>query len=420
MPNESALDDAPPETRIEPRVGPIMTGLLELYLDLHLHPELSGAERRTAALLADRLDRTGYTVTTGIGGHGVLGVLRNGPGPAVLLRTELDALPVLERTALPYASAQDGAMHACGHDAHIACAAGAATLLADSAEQWQGTVIVVGQPAEEELSGAAAMLADGLYERSGRPDVILAQHLTPLPAGLVAHAAAAVTAASLTMELRIHGRGGHGGLPHLAANPIPVAAAIIADLETIPTRQPAIVTVGVINAGSRANIIPDQATLGISLRAATQEALDRAAAEVSRIAEARCAEAGFPRSPEVVRLAESPAGTNDPVAAGIVRTAHERAFGAGRIATLPPSMATDDFPLFATPDGGEPIPSVYWMLGSTGHSRWAAAPGSTAIEKVQGVPANHSAEFAPDPIPTLRTGTAAMTAAVLGFLRSTT
>lgn len=394
---------------------------LELYFDLHQHPELAGDEKRTAARFAGRLSARGLAVTTGIGGHGVLGVLRNGDGPAVMLRAELDALPIAEQTGLPYAADEAlGAMHACGHDAHLACLTGAAALLARHTDAWRGTLIVVGQPAEEDLSGAAAMLSDGLYEHCGRPDVVLAQHLTPLPAGWVAHATEAVTAASRQMEIRVNGRGGHAGLRGFAVDPVPVAAAIVLEAAGIGDRMPAAITVGTIRAGSRPNVIPDEVTLGVSVRAPRVSALDEAVAELTRIAGHHSRRAGCPQPPTLVTTSASPAGTNDPVAGRTVREAHRLHFGSSRLLTLAPSMATDDFPLFTLPDSADPIPSVYWMIGATSPSAWAEADGTTLVEKAANLPANHSAQFAPDPARTLRTGIAAMTGAALAFLTRST
>lgn len=194
--------------------GQALRPALTLYLDVHRSPEVSGEERRTAALFADRLAALGLEVTRGIGGHGVAGVLRNGEGPRVYVRAELDALPLTERTGLPYASG-NGAMHACGHDLHLAATAGTADLLARTTADWRGTLVVLGQPAEETLTGARAMLEDGLYERFGRPDVVLAQHTAPLPAGMVAHGTpyGPLTAASSALDVVLHGRGGHAGTP---------------------------------------------------------------------------------------------------------------------------------------------------------------------------------------------------------------
>ncbi|WP_228562442.1 amidohydrolase [Catenulispora rubra] len=394
---------------------------LELYVDLHQHPELAGAEERTADRFAARLRECGLKVTTGIGGHGVLGMLSSGDGPTVLLRAELDALPIAEETGLPYAADEAaGVMHACGHDAHLACLAGAATLLARHRDAWRGTLVVVGQPAEEELSGAAAMLADGLYERCGRPDVVLAQHLTPLPTGWVAHCPDAVTAASRTLELRVHGRGGHAGLRQFAVDPVPVAAAIVLDAAGIADRLPAAVTVGTIRGGSRPNVIPDMVTLGISVRAPTAAVLGAAVRDLAQIANEHSRRAGCPRPPELTTTSAAPAGQNDPAAGRVVRKAHLQRFGQSRMLALPPSMATDDFPLLTLPDSDRPIPSVYWMIGATPARRWAEADGTTLVAKAANVPANHSARFAPDPARTLRTGIAAMTGAALAFLTGPT
>lgn len=205
-----------PRKTFEEATANVLGSAAEFYADVHRHPELSGAERRTAGRFARWLSGAGYDVTPGVGGHGVVGVLRNGPGPVVLVRAELDALPLREETGLPYASTVGDpapAMHACGHDAHLACAAGAATVLAGAADRWRGTLVVVGQPAEETLTGAAAMLADGLYERFPAPGVVLAQHTVPLPAGMVAHGDGPLLAASRTVEIVVHGRGGHAGRP---------------------------------------------------------------------------------------------------------------------------------------------------------------------------------------------------------------
>ena len=264
------------------------------------------------------------------------------------------------------------------------------------------------------------MLADGLYEHCGRPDVLLAQHLTPLPAGWVAHAPEGVTAASRQIELRIHGRGGHAGLRGFAVDPVPVAAAIVVEAAGIGDRMPAAITIGTIRAGSRPNIIPDEVTLGVSLRAPSTSTLDEAIASLSRIANEHSSRAGCPQPPSLVTTSASPAGTNDPIVGRTVREAHRLQFGASRMLTLPPSMATDDFPLFTLPDSADPIPSVYWMIGATSPSAWADADGTTLVEKAANLPANHSAQFAPDPLRTLRTGIAAMTGTALAFLTRST
>jgi hippurate hydrolase len=405
----------------------VLAAAAELYVAVHREPELSGAERRTAERFARRLEGAGYQVAAGVGGHGVVGVLRNGPGPTVLLRAELDALPVREETGLPYASAVTApvpVMHACGHDAHLACAAGAATVLAGSAAGWRGTLVVVGQPAEETLSGAAAMLDDGLYRRFPAPDVVLAQHTAPLPAGMVAHTEGPLLAASAALEIVLHGRGGHASAPHLAVDPVVAAAALVLRLQTVVSREtapgePLVLTVGSLHAGGAGNVIPEQATLEVTLRAFAPGTLDRALTSVRRIAYAESAASGAPREPVIRELSRSGVTVNVPVAGAAVRRAHERIFGPQRVSRWQPSTATEDFPLLGA-DGvalhGVPgIRSAYWMLGSVGPEQWAAA-GATAAERLAALPANHSSRFRPHVRLTLRTGILAMTAAALAHL----
>ncbi|MCM2423453.1 amidohydrolase [Streptomyces sp. RKAG293] len=426
----TAVDAAP----VLAGVPDVLRPAVELYLDVHRHPELSGAEERTAGRLADRLGASGYRVTTGIGGHGVVGLLRNGPGPVVLLRTELDALPVRERTGLSYASdviapGGDGqpvpVMHACGHDMHLACAAGAAALLSRTAGHWSGTVMVVGQPAEETLTGARAMLDDGLYTRFAPPDVVLAQHTVPLPAGMVAHAAGPVLAGSAMLQVIVHGRGGHAGAPHLTVDPVVTAAAIVLRLQTVVAREtsPAdqvVITVGSLHAGTRGNVVPDHATLDISVRAFTQESLDRATGAVRRVVRAECAASDCPAEPVISTVSRSHPTQADHGTAAAVLRAHERAFGPQRVAVWPPSLATEDFPLYgpagASLHGVEGIRTAYWMLGSVGPRQWAEAPGDSAAAKLAALPPNHAPEFRPDPRLTVPAGITALTSAALAHL----
>lgn len=368
--------------RILANPGTVTTEAAALYLDLHAHPELSGAERRTAGLLAGWLARDGLPVVRDVGGHGVVGVLANGAGPTVLLRAELDALPVAEQTGLPYASTATGVdpdgrtvpvMHACGHDLHLAAVAGAARLLAGSRDRWRGTLLVVGQPAEETLDGARAMLDDGLYQRFGLPDAAFAQHTAPLPAGMVAHGTGAVLAASRTVEVVIHGRGGHAATPYLAVDPIVVAAAVILRCQAIVAQQTvpgeqAVVSVGSVRAGERGNVLPDTARLGITLRALHPASLARMCTALERVVRAECDASGCVEPPEFRILAQSPVLTPDPALTSAVRAAHEELLGAARVATWPPSLATEDFPYLAA--GG--VATAYWMLGSVGPRQWAA------------------------------------------------
>ncbi|MDH6119761.1 amidohydrolase [Kitasatospora sp. GAS204B] len=406
----------------------ILRQAAEFYLDLHRNPELSGAEERTAARLARWLTAAGYRVETGIGGHGVAGVLSNGPGPVVMLRAELDALPVREQTGLPYAStktatAPGGAtvavMHACGHDIHLACAAGAASALAQNTAQWRGTVLVVGQPAEETLRGARAMLEDGLYHRFEPPAIVLAQHTAPLPAGMVAHAEGPVTAASTTLEIVIHGRGGHAATPHLAVDPIGAAAATALRVQTIVSQETSpwehvTVTVGSLEAGSAGpgNLIPEHATVRVTVRGFSQHVLDRAVAAVERIARAESQASGCPREPSIRTLSLSGVNTPERDITTAVRRAHQIAFGTERVALWPPSLATEDFPLFgeagADIHGVPGIRTAYWMLGMVGPAQWAAAPGRSTAEKLAALPPNHSPAFRPHMRLTLQTGISAL------------
>ncbi|MFG1810383.1 amidohydrolase [Streptomyces sp. NPDC049040] len=424
-----------------PVPGDALARAAELYVALHREPELSGAEERTAARFAAALGACGLEVEGGVGGHGVVGVLRNGPGPVVMIRAELDALPVREDTGLPYASTvtapgADGTpvpvMHACGHDAHLAALSGAAAVLAGSADSWRGTLVAVGQPAEETLSGAAAMLADGLYRRFPAPSHVLAQHVVPLPAGMVAHAEGPLLAGSVTLEVVLHGRGGHAAAPQLAADPVITAAAVVMRLQTVVSREtgpgePLVVTVGSVRAGTPGggNVIADRAVLEVTLRAFSDAGLDRAVAAVHRIVRAEAAAAPEPAPPEpAVRvLSRSRPTVPDPAATAAVRSAHQAAFGPHRVARWQPSMATEDFPLYG--DAGldlHGVPGVrtaYWMLGGTGPRQWAAAAGgrgADAAGRLAALPANHSPLFAPHPRLTLETGIGAMAAAVRAAL----
>ncbi|MEU6853299.1 amidohydrolase [Actinacidiphila alni] len=427
-----------PEPEPEPVPEAVLARAAELYLDLHRHPELSGAEERTAARFGAALTAAGLRVESGIGGHGVVGVLENGPGPVVMIRAELDALPVREETGLPYASTAtapgpDGApvpvMHACGHDMHLACLAGAATRLAGEPERWRGTLLVVGQPAEETLGGAAAMLTDGLYQRFPVPGEVLAQHVVPLPAGMVAHANGPLLAGSTTLEIVLHGRGGHAATPQLAADPVIAAAAVVLRLQTVVSREtgpgePLVLTVGSVRAGTpgAGNVIADTATLQVTVRAFSDAALDRAVAAVQRIvrAEAAAAPEPAPPAPEVRVLSRSgPTGPDAELTADL-RRAHEAAFGARRVTRWQPSMATEDVALYGEAGvrlhGVPGIRTGYWMLGAAGPRQWAAAGEGTgpadAARRLAALPPNHSPRFAPHPRLTLEAGIAAMTVAV--------
>ncbi|MCW5251142.1 amidohydrolase [Streptomyces sp. SHP 1-2] len=416
------------------RAGEVLRPALALYLDLHAHPETSGHESRTAGRFAERLAAAGCEVTRGVGGHGVVGVLRNGDGPRVWLRAELDALPVRERTGLPYAS-DSGAMHACGHDLHLAAAAGATDLLARLRDRWRGTLVVLGQPAEETLSGAEAMLRDGLYERFGRPGAVLAQHAAPLPSGTVAHTpdGTPVTGAGAVLEVVLHGRGGHAATPGLALDPVVTAAAVITRLHALTARtgphaDRMALNVGMVRAGTAANVVPESAALGVGLRARADADLDRLLTAVHRAVHAESAAAGAPREPEVRVVSRSAALRSDLTATESVRRAQAGLLGASRVLPWPGSLATEDFPLFgdagARFHGQRGIPLVYWMLGVADPGRPApdrsASPAGTPARSREAPPAppappapNHSPRFAPHIGSALRPAVAALAAAAL-------
>lgn len=410
--------------------SPVLRGLPLLIrpltvfaLDLHQNPEPSGEEVRTAACLADALATEGYEVTRGVGGHGMVGVLVNGSGRRIMLRAELDALPVEERTGLPY-TAVGPLAHACGHDFHVTAILGAATLLARARAYWQGTVIVVGQPAEETLTGARAMLEDGLYVRFGRPDVVLAQHSAPLPAGMVAHGRGdrPVLAGSVGLDVVLHGRGGHAGAPHLSVNPVLTAAKVALRLEGVVRREcgtaePAAVTVGSVHAGARSNVIPETAELGISVRALSRSTLDRLLSAVESVVRAEVAASGSPRPADIAVVSRSAATVSDPQVTAQVRDAHRAAFGERLVLPWPPSLATEDFPLYGeaghSVHGCGAVPLCYWMVGIAGPRQWAHAPGANAAEKLAALPPNHSPGFAPHLPTALPAATSAMTIAAL-------
>ncbi|RDI66976.1 amidohydrolase [Nocardia pseudobrasiliensis] len=388
--------------------------LEEFYRDLHEHPELSYQEFRTAAKIAEYLDGLGLEVTTGIARTGVVAVLRNGDGPVVLLRADMDALPVAEQTALPYASTATGTdpdgndvpvMHACGHDMHVTCQLGALTVLAADAATWSGTVVAVFQPAEEGGNGATAMVEDGLYERFPKPEIVLAQHVSPLPAGMVGYRPGYLMAAADSLLVRLFGVGGHGSQPDLAIDPIVMAAATIMRLQTVRSRElsgtePAVLTVGSIHAGTKDNIIPDQAELKINLRTFAEETRTRILASIQRIVEAEARASGAPKTPEISPIYRYPALSNDEAATAKTVTALRDAFGDKVFEFPQPFMGSEDAGDLAT---ALDIPIVYWILGG-------ADPEAGEIVF------NHSPFFAPLIQPTLDTGVGAMVVAALTWL----
>ncbi|MEU0982970.1 amidohydrolase [Streptomyces griseus] len=393
-----------------------------LYRELHAHPELSGAEHRTAARVRAALRAEGIDCTEGIGGTGVVGVLANGPGRTVLVRADMDALPVTEESGLPYASTIDGVMHACGHDAHTAMLVGTAQALARGRQHWSGTVVLVAQPAEETGAGALAMRDDGLHRRFPLPDVLLAQHISAGPVGLVAHVEGPVLAASASIDVVVHGRGGHGSRPDTTTDPIVIGAAIVGRLQTIVAREiapreTAVVTVGRFHAGTANNVIPATAELGLTVRSASHELQTRILAAIQRIVRAECEAAGATEAPGIRVVKSMPATVNDARVARNVAAVHTRMFGSDRIVDPGPAMGSEDFSELALLPDGQTLPYHYWFLPSTPLAVWNAAPGQSPMARFGNVPSAHSPDFAPDPA-VLDHGVAAMTGAVLAELAS--
>jgi len=394
-----------------------------LYLDLHQNPELSSHEVQTAAKLASRLRGLGYDVTEHVGGTGIVAILKNGAGPTVMLRTELDALPVEEKTGLSYASkvrAKDDAghdvpvMHACGHDLHMASILGTAAIMAHSKDTWHGTLMLIGQPAEETISGAKAMLDDGLLTRFPKPDVAVALHVgNTLPAGVVGIVSGVYNTNADSLRITIYGKGGHGSAPHTAIDPIVIAARTILALQTIASRevkpgQLAVITVGYIQAGTKNNIIPDQAELGLTVRTNKPEVRKQVLAAIARITKAEAEAAGAPREPSIDHYEGTDLVYNDPALAQRLREVLESALGKEKVEIEEPITASEDFSYF-TEQG---IPGFYFSLGGADPERFAQAKAAGTT-----LPSNHSSLFAPDVDPALHTGIAAEVAVLRDLLK---
>jgi amidohydrolase len=384
-----------------------------LYLDLHQNPELSSHETQTATKLAGRLRGLGYEVTEHVGGTGIVAVLKNGAGPTVMLRTELDALPVEEKTGLVYASkvhTKDDAgndvpvMHACGHDLHMASIVGTAAVMARSKNTWHGTLMLIGQPAEETISGAKGMLDDGLLTRFPRPDVAVALHVgNLLPAGMVGIVPGIYNTNADSLRITIYGKGGHGSAPHTAIDPIVIAARTILALQTIASRevkpgQMAVVTVGYIHAGTKNNIIPDQAELGLTVRTNKAEVRKQVLAAIARITKAEAEAAGAPRAPSIEHYEGTDLVYNDPALAQRLKVTLEASLGKDNVAIEEPITGSEDFSQYVE----QGIPGFYFSLGGADPDKFAEAKASGTM-----LPSNHSPLFAPDVDPALRTGIAA-------------
>jgi amidohydrolase len=409
----------PPASPVPAALSP---DLRAFYEDLHRNPELSLHEEKTAAKVAERLRQAGFEVTTGVGGTGVVGVLRNGQGPTVMLRTELDALPVEEKTGLPYASTvrvkndagvEVPVMHACGHDVHLTALVGTAAEMAREKARWRGTLVLVAQPAEELIRGAKAMLADGLFTRFPKPDFAVALHDTPrLAAGQVGYTSGYTLASSDSVDLTIYGKGGHGAAPQTTVDPVVIAARTVLALQTIVAREkdplePAVVTVGSIHGGSKHNIIPDEVKLQLTVRAYKEEVRQRVLAAIERIAKAEAAAAGAPREPEVKVVESCHATYNDPKLTARIAATLRRTLGDGNVAEFPPEMASEDFSEY----GLAGVPAVTFNLGAADPAKLKEAQAAGNL-----LPSLHSSLFAPDRDPTLLTGIRAEVAVLFDLL----
>ena len=396
-------------------VGAVLGEVEELYKDVHRHPELSMQEQRTSAIAAERLEASGLDVTTGVGKTGVVGVLENGDGPTVMLRADMDALPVQELTDLEYSSTTDGVMHACGHDMHVAWLVGATAALAGAQKAWQGTLMAVFQPAEETAEGAQAMIDDGLFDRFPKPDVILGQHVMPAPAGSIGTRAGVITSAADSFEIRLFGRGAHGSMPEASIDPVVMAAATVLRLQTIVSRevapaQSAVVTIGALQAGTKENVIPDEATIKLNVRTFDEGVRAHVLGSITRIVEAEAQASGAPRPPEITPLDQYQLVRNDPEAAGRVRAAFEAHFGEERVVDIPPISASEDFGAF----GSEwQVPSVFWTVGGTDPDTYRQAKEAGRLSEL---PTNHNPRFAPVIHPTLETGVGTLLAAASSWL----
>jgi amidohydrolase len=394
-----------------------------LYLDLHQNPELSSHETQTAAKLAGRLRSFGYDVTEHVGGTGIVALLKNGAGPTVMLRTELDALPVEEKTGLSYASkvrTRDDAghevpvMHACGHDLHMASLLGTATVMAHSKDSWHGTLMLVGQPAEETISGAKAMLDDGFPKKFPKPDVAVALHVgNGLPAGKVGITPGIYNTNADSLRITIYGKGGHGAAPHTTIDPIVIAARTILALQTITSREVkpgelAVITVGYIQAGTKNNVIPDQAEMGLTVRTRKAEVRKQILAAIARIAKGEAAAAGAPREPLLVHYEGTDLVYNDPALAQRLRGPLESALGKANVVMAEPITASEDFSYFLE----QGIPGFYFSLGGADPQQYAQAQAAGTM-----LPSNHSPQFAPDVDPALRTGITAQVAVLRNLLQ---
>ena len=410
--------------RVLANLNTVLPDLEKLYKNIHSHPELSMQEKRTAEIAAQHLRAAGYDVTTGIGITGVIGVLKNGDGPTLMLRADMDALPVQEATGLPYASSATATdregktvpvMHACGHDMHVTWLVGAATLLAARRDAWRGTLIPLFQPAEETGEGARAMIQDRLFDRVPKPDAILGQHVMVGRSGVVSYRSGVVTSAGDSFQIRMFGRGAHGSMPQSSIDPVVMAASTVLRLQTIVSREVAptdavVLTVGSLQAGTKENVIPDEAVIKLNVRTFDPDVRTRVLAAIERIVNAEAEASRAPRRPEITSLDSYAFVTNDPEATQRVADAFRSHFPPDRVQETQPTTASEDFGSFGT---GWHVPSVFWFVGGTDPDVYARAKQSGTLADI---PTNHNPRFAPVLHPTLETGVEALVVAYQAWL----
>jgi len=422
----AALACSAQNSSLSSQVNSVFPDAHALYLDLHQHPEISSHETHTAAVIAERLRALGYEVTEHIGGDGVVAILKNGAGPTVMLRTELDALPVEEKTGLAYASKvhmKDDSgrdvpvMHACGHDLHMASLVGTASIMAHNKDSWHGTLMLLAQPAEETITGAKKMVDDGLFKRFPKPDIGVALHDTnSLPAGKVSVTPGFAKAAADSLRITVYGKGGHGAFPEKTIDPVLIAARIAVTLQSIIAREikpgdAAVITVGYIQAGTKNNIIPDQAQMGLTVRSFKPEVRKHLLAAIERVAKGEAEAAGAERMPLVEEYESTSAVYNDPVLTKHLQATLENALGKDNVQVEDSIMTSEDYAVFVE----QGIPSFYFMLGAANPQKYAEAKSSG-----KDLPTNHSPLFAPDSEPSLRTGITAEVTVLRDLLKTNT
>ena len=397
----------------------------EIYKDIHSNPELSMQEKRTAQIAADYLKKYNWEVTTGIGGTGVVGIMKNGEGSTVMLRADMDGLPITEATGLPYASTvrtkdedgrEVGVSHTCGHDFHVTWLMGTARLLAENKDQWSGTVIAVFQPGEEVGRGAKAMMDDGMMNRFPKPDIILGQHVMVGIAGYVGHRSGAILSGGDSLQIKLFGRGSHGSQPQNSIDPVIMAAATTMRLQTIVSREidpdkSAVLTVGSLQAGTKENVIPDDATLKLNIRTFDEDVREHVIAAVKRVCCAECQASNAPKEPEFSTINYYPLTLNDADATAKVAEAFNAQFGERSFET-PRKSASEDFSVFGREWN---VHYVFWFVGGTDKNIFLEAKKNKAINTI---PSNHSPKFAPVLHPTLKTGFITMITAAAVWLNA--